>query len=115
MELCGGGDLLSYIKRRKKLTEETSCHLFKQVCEAVKYCHHKQVAHLDIKPDNLLLCEEGEIKLCDFGVSRNLTADMIKDQIGTPAYMAPEIHQRLPFVGWAADVWALGCLLFIML
>jgi serine/threonine protein kinase len=70
MELCGGGDLLSYIKRRKRLTEDVSCFLFKQVCEALQYCHHKQVAHLDIKPDNLLLSEEGEIKLCDFGVSK---------------------------------------------
>jgi serine/threonine protein kinase len=70
MEMCGGGDLLTYIKRRKRLTEETSAYMFKQVCEAVEYCHSMQIAHRDIKPDNLLLQEEGKIKLCDFGVSK---------------------------------------------
>lgn len=70
LELCGGGDLLSYIKRRKKLSEDLACFLFRQVCEAVKYCHSKNVAHRDIKPDNLLLQFEGEVKLCDFGISK---------------------------------------------
>lgn len=55
MEMCGGGDLLSYIRRRKRLSENITVFLFKQVCEAIKYCHDMQIAHRDIKADNLLL------------------------------------------------------------
>lgn len=93
MELCGGGDLLNYVRKRKRLSEELSCYFFKQTCEALAYCHHKQISHRDLKPDNLLLQEEGIVKLCDFGVSKIMTSDsLFKEQVGTPAYMAPEIH-----------------------
>ena len=92
MEMCGGGDLLSYIKRRKRLSEEVSCYMFKQICEAVEYCHSMNVAHRDIKPDNILLQEEGKIKLADFGCSKFIKGNF-KDKVGSPAFVAPEIHK----------------------
>jgi serine/threonine protein kinase len=80
MELCGGGDLHSYIRRRTRLTEDAACFVFRQVCDAVSYCHEKGIVHRDIKPDNLLLHEDGEVKLCDFGVSRQVDVDtLLKD------------------------------------
>ena len=51
--------------------------------------------HRDIKLENLLLDDEGTVKICDFGVSQllNEAADLVKDQCGTPAYMAPEVFK----------------------
>ena len=70
MELCAGGDLLSYVRRRKKLDETLAKYLFKQAAKSLAYCHTNLVLHRDIKLENLLIDEEGAIKLCDFGVSR---------------------------------------------
>jgi serine/threonine protein kinase len=73
------------------------------------------VAHRDLKPENLLLGAEGVIKLCDFGVSRYVTGVKFNDAVGTPQYMAPELHQNLAYTGYAADVWSLGVMLYFLL
>lgn len=102
MELCAGGDLLSFVRRRKKLDETTAKYLFKQVAKGLAYCHRNLVLHRDIKLENLLLDEEGIVKICDFGVSQLLSDanDLVKDQCGTPAYMAPEVFEcSVPFSG----------------
>jgi len=70
MDLCGGGDLLSYIRRRKKLSEDCARHIFKQCVKGVQECHRNLVVHRDIKLENMLLDEEGTLKICDFGVSK---------------------------------------------
>ena len=69
-ELWAGGDLLSYVRRRRKLTEDYAKYFFKQLIEAWMYWHKKGVVHRDIKLDNILLDHQGTLKLCDFGVSR---------------------------------------------
>jgi serine/threonine protein kinase len=71
MELCQGGDLLSYVRKRRKLKEVNAKYLFKQLVEGLNYIHtQKFVIHRDIKLDNILLDAKGNIKICDFGVSR---------------------------------------------
>lgn len=72
MELCAGGDLLSYVRRRKKLDEKHARFFFKQMASGLRYCHRNLVVHRDIKLENLLIDEEGQIKICDFGVSKEL-------------------------------------------
>ena len=69
MEVCGGGDLLTYVRRRRKLREDTSRFLFRQIITGLAYCHTKNVLHRDIKLDNILLTSRGDVKICDFGVS----------------------------------------------
>ena len=70
MEICGAGDLLTYVRRRRKLKEDVAKHLFKQIIEGLKYIHSKNILHRDIKLDNILLTSEGDVKICDFGVSK---------------------------------------------
>ena len=118
MELCAGGDLLSYVRRRKKLDEALAKYLFKQAAKSLAYCHKNLVLHRDIKLENLLIDEEGSIKLCDFGVSRQLKEpeELLSEQCGTPAYMAPEVHRAVGRIkGQPADVWSLGVCLYAML
>lgn len=72
MELCGGGDLLNYVRKRRKLKEEVAQYVFRQVVDGLEYCHAKGIVHRDIKLDNLLLDSNGTVKICDFGVSKLL-------------------------------------------
>ena len=80
------------------------------------HCHCRSVLHRDIKLDNILLDGEEGVKLCDFGVSRLMKkGQMIKEQCGTPAYLAPEIIEDKGYEGFYVDVWSLGVVLYAML
>ena len=118
MDLCGGGDLLSYIRRRKRLSEDCARHIFKQAVKGLQGCHKNLVMHRDIKLENMLLDEEGTLKICDFGVSKicdtSVETSLITDQCGTPAYMAPEVFRKEHYRGDRADIWSLGICLYIM-
>jgi len=72
-------------------------------------------AHMDIKLDNILISNEGNLKLCDFGLSTYAT-NMISKKLGTEAYMAPEIHyaRTTPCLAKNTDIFSLGILFFIM-
>ena len=65
--------------------------------------------------DNVLLDDEDVCKICDFGVSRELSPEeIINEQCGTPAYLAPEIVNDKGYSGYKADVWSMGVLLFVL-
>jgi serine/threonine protein kinase len=70
MEVCGGGELLTYVRRRRRLKEDIASFMFAQIIDGLEYIHTKNVLHRDIKLDNILLTSEGNIKICDFGVSK---------------------------------------------
>lgn len=116
LELCPGGDLLNYVRKRRKLNENTAKVIFKQILEALQYLHDKNILHRDIKLDNILLDSKGRVKLGDFGVSKIITSnELIFDQWGTPAYIAPEILLDQGYTGGAIDVWSAGVVLYAMM
>lgn len=119
MELCGGGDLLNYVRKRRKLKEDLARYIFRQVVSGLEYCHAKGIVHRDIKLDNLLLDHTGRVKICDFGVSKVLDSDnrkeVMTEQCGTPAYIAPEILKDKGYRGFGVDIWSLGVCLYAML
>ena len=81
-----------------------------QCVDALSYCHHTcHLLHRDLKPGNIFLTSDGDVKLGDFGISTTLTSTnaLARTQCGTPLYMSPELAHGLPYdVG--ADVWAAG-------
>lgn len=116
MELCSGGDLLNYVRKRRKLSEDYAKAMFKQILEALHYCHNLNILHRDIKLDNIILDSEGMIKIGDFGVSKIIDPKQIMyDQCGTPAYIAPEILRDKGYKGCGIDVWSSGVVLYAML
>jgi len=62
-ELCVGGDLLTYVRKRRRLKENVAKYMFKQILEGLYHCHQNHVIHRDIKLDNILLNSEGDIKV----------------------------------------------------
>lgn len=90
--------------------------MFLQLIDAISALHNKAgYAHMDIKLDNILISNEGNLKLCDFGLSTPATS-LISKKLGTEAYMAPEIHyaRQTPCVAKCTDIFSLGILFFIM-
>ena len=116
MELCAGGDLLNYVRKRKKLDEDVARVIFKQIIEGLGYIHRKRVLHRDIKLDNILLDGKGNVKIADFGVSKLVKpGDIMHEQSGTPAYIAPEILKEEGYMGFKADIWSAGVVFYAML
>ena len=116
MEYISGGNLQSFIKKRRKLGEKTSKILFRQIIQALKYIHSKNIVHRDIKLENILLDLNNIIKICDFGVGKLIKPGAIlRDQCGTPVYMAPEIIKGEGYEGPPVDIWSAGVALYIML
>lgn len=118
MEYVGGGSLYGYLKSKpqRRLEEQDAKRIFKQILEGLKYCHSRCITHRDIKLENLLLDDNNNIKIIDFGFSTCIPNDKkIKIFCGTPSYMAPEIVLKLEYAGPPADIWALGVLLFTLL
>ena len=68
MELCTGGDFFKkVVEKGKKLTEEEAAGQFENVMKAILHCHSENIMHRDIKPDNIMIGDEGQVKLVDFG------------------------------------------------
>jgi formylglycine-generating enzyme required for sulfatase activity len=118
MEYLPGGSLSERVRERGALTPHEAAELVARLAEAVAHAHSRGIVHRDIKPANVLLSAEGELRLADFGLAKVGRSDLsVTGQVlGTPAYMAPEqaagkIHE----VGTAADVYALGAVLYDLL
>lgn len=86
-----------------------------QVCRGLSALHAKKFIHRDVKPTNIFLCEHKFIKIGDLGVAKTLQHDIFTStQIGTPAYMAPEVWARLKYT-YSSDLYSLGCILYEMM
>ena len=116
MEYAANGDLLRYLKQKTMLEEEEGKYMFYQIACGLRYIHKQGIIHRDIKLDNILLDESFHCKICDFGVSRYMKPhELVNEQCGTPAYLAPEIVLEKGYKGFGADIWSLGILLFCVL
>lgn len=119
MPLIEGRHLDVYCKEQR-LSIARRLALFHKVCDAVTHAHQQGVIHRDLKPNNILVSEEGEPQLLDFGLGRLLEADGVPSVatgdrlLGSPGYMAPEQAQCLP-VDTRTDVYALGVILYELL
>ncbi|XP_070850331.1 striated muscle preferentially expressed protein kinase [Chaetodon trifascialis] len=115
-ELCHE-ELLERMARKTSVKElEIRCSI-QQVLEGLRYLHQKNIAHLDIKPENILMASpvSDQIRICDFGCAIKVEAsEEYYCKYGTPEYVAPEIVNQTP-VSTATDIWPVGVITYLCL
>ncbi|XP_066546044.1 testis-specific serine/threonine-protein kinase 1-like [Amia ocellicauda] len=119
MELGVQGDLLQWLKHHGALAEDFSRKLFHQLSLAIKYLHDLDIVHRDLKCENLLLDQDLNLKVTDFGFSKRCTYEegtirLSNTFCGSAVYAAPEVLRAIPYNPKASDVWSMGVVLYVM-
>ncbi len=118
MELVDAGTLQSALKASRRLNWQDACSVAAQICDALDHAHRRGVIHRDLKPANLFLSSDGMIKVGDFGLARDMNLHRLTahgNTVGTCRYMAPEQVRGEDELTGAADLYAVGCMLFEMI
>ena len=133
MEFVAGQTLAEYLRTRKRLPIREACDYARQVARALEHAREHDMVHRDIKPDNLMRTDDGQIKVLDFGLARIATQDLADladadvgelsssqltiagSLMGTPDYVAPEQVRDSHSADIRADIFSLGCSLYQML
>lgn len=113
LELLQGGELFTHLRSRGKLSEQSARFYAAAVVYAFATLHAKKIAYRDLKPENLVMDNNGYIKLVDFGLAKQLLSGKTWTLCGTPDYLAPEIILNEGH-DLAVDYWALGVLIYEM-
>eukprot|EP00493_Phyllostaurus_siculus_P015210 UN15444 len=108
LDVCLGGELFTILRRRRYFNEATSKFYAGCVVEAFDYMHSRRIIYRDLKPENLVLDDQGYLKVTDFGFAK-VAEDKTFTLCGTPDYLAPEIVTGQGH-GKGVDWWTLGIL-----
>ncbi|XP_071978466.1 striated muscle preferentially expressed protein kinase isoform X3 [Engystomops pustulosus] len=114
MELCSKEELLDRIVRKPSVSESEIRCFVRQILEGLDYLHHKNILHLDIKPENILMADmiSDQIRICDFGNAQELNGEPQYCKYGTPEFVAPEIVNQMP-ISPVTDIWPVGVLTYL--
>ncbi|KAM6899515.1 death-associated protein kinase 2 [Xenentodon cancila] len=119
LELVSGGELFDFVAEKENLLESEAIEFMKQILEGLRFMHRSNVAHFDLKPENIMLSdkvsEHPNIKLIDFGLAHRFQeGEEYRSTSGTPQYIAPEVINGEP-LSTAADMWSIGVITYILL
>lgn len=117
MQFVDGQDLAELILQKKRFAPEEACRIVLRVAEGLVVAHRNGIIHRDIKAENILVTQQGEVKIADFGLAKDLDSDVKLTSegqiIGTPLYMAPEIG-RVSQIDGRVDLYSLGVTFYFM-
>jgi serine/threonine protein kinase len=117
MEYVDGESLGQRLEREGRLPEATAVRLIAQVGEALHWAHQRRLIHRDVKPDNILVTGDGQAKLTDLGLAKNLDSDLDLTRtlsgLGTPNFMAPEQFEDARRADALCDLYSLAATLYM--
>ena len=111
-----GGELFDFISEKERLSEEEASDFIQQILLGLKHMHSKNIAHLDLKPENIMLKSENShsLKLIDFGLSRKIKpGEEVREMLGTPEFVSPEVVNYEP-LSLNTDMWSIGVITYIL-
>ena len=115
LEDCVGGSIKDCIIQNGPLVGHKLASMALQLVEALDHLHTHNIAHLDLKPANMLLDSYFRLKLGDFGISKRMKDSVLHDNFqGTVLYMAPEVIAKVPYDPFKADIWSLGLTMYYL-
>lgn len=114
-EYAARGEIFDYLVANGRMKEDEAARVFAQIVSAIDYCHCKGVVHRDLKLENVLLDDDMNVKLADFGFSNTfIPGTPLKTWCGSPPYAAPELFLGVEYDGPKADIWSLGVVLYAL-
>ncbi|XP_013883299.1 death-associated protein kinase 2 [Austrofundulus limnaeus] len=119
LEFVSGGELFDFIAQKENLLESEAIQFIKQILEGLRFMHSNNIAHFDLKPENIMLSDKVSprpiIKLIDFGLAYHFSpGEEYRSTSGTPQYIAPEVINCEP-LSTATDMWSIGVITYILL
>ena len=116
MEYIKGIELFSYVNEKNRLTEPEACRYFQQIISGLEYLEKLKIVHRDIKLENIIIDNNKNVKIIDFGLSNIYPkTNILFSSCGSPCYAPPEMIMGINYTGSGTDIWSSGVVLFAMI
>ena len=110
-----GGEIFFHLSKLRRFPESRTKFYVAEILLALEYMHSLNIVYRDLKPENVMIDDDGHIAITDFGLAKKMESkeELLDEFAGTPEYFCPEMIKQEPYSGFMLDWWTLGIITFI--